>query len=100
MTTIAIKNANVKFFMVNVYRMYDGLEFPMLAVLKAKSKEEAMILAHKEASEGEYSHGGISETENLDGVIKYWSGCGEEVVIIKGVIEITEEVYNAVNSIY
>ncbi|WP_133670716.1 hypothetical protein [Burkholderia pseudomallei] len=98
MTTI--KTESAKFFMVNVYRMYDGLEFPMLAVLKAKSKEEAMTLAHVEAAEGEYSHGGIDEIEKVDGVIKYWSGCGEEVVIIKAVIETTEEVFNAVNSIY
>lgn len=98
MTTTKI--AAVKFFMVNVYRMYDGLEFPMIAVLKAQSKEEATILAHKEAADGEFSHGGIDETENFGDVIKYWSGCGEEVVIIKGVMETTEEVYNAINSIH
>lgn len=98
MTTI--KTVSAKFFMVNVYRMYDGLEFPMLAVLKAESEEDAFILSAREAAEGEYSHGGIDEIEKVDGVVKYWSGCGEEVVIIKGVIETTEEVYNAVNSIY
>lgn len=98
MTTI--KTESAKFFMVKVYRMYDGLEFPMISLVKAKSKGEAFILAHDEAADGEYSHGGIDEIEKVDGVIKYWSGCGEEVVIIKAVIEITEEVYNAVNSIY
>lgn len=98
MTTV--KTESAKFFMVNVYRTYDGLEFPMLAVLKAKSKEEAFILAHDYAANGEYSHSGIDEIEKVDGVIKYWSDCGEEVVIIKGVIDTTEEVYNAVNSIY
>ena len=98
MTTIKIESA--KFFMVNVYRMYDGLEFPMIATVKAKSKEEAMILAHNEAVGGEYSHGGVDEIVKVDGVTKYWSGCGEEVVIIKGVIETTEEAYNAINRVY
>lgn len=88
-------NTTNKIFLVNVYCMYDGKEFPAIDIIKATGIEEATKEAENRCKNGDYSFDTIDEIDNNG----YWSDCGAHVVRVKAVTEISSTTYEEIKNL-
>ena len=88
-----LNNASRLFFCVEIYRMYDGYEFPTKDFIEAENESEAMKIAHAAARAGEYSHDDVEEVSQEGREISYWSLCGGEVVKVGEAKQISRETF-------
>lgn len=90
-----INTTTEKSFLVRIYSMYDGKEFPSVDLIVASSLEDAEKEANNRCADGNYSHGDIEETDDFG----YWSDCGSQVVRVSSVTEISEATYAEIKNL-
>jgi len=95
MSTVNSKSQNEKFFLVKIYVMYDGKEFPTVDLIAESDIEAAAFEAESRCGDGHYSFDSIQEKDESG----YWSDCGAHLVRVKSITEITESTYKEMLSL-